>query len=192
MVVVVAAHGLPRIPGDAQDDEGDGEADVGVGAGVGAVGDQGRTVKAVTSAGTHERGDPVTGEPDRSRQREGAQVRDVLRMDEPRDGLVAGDVGADEDREHDREAGPALRAGATKRERDAERDGGGGVADVVDEVGEQRDRARGDEDEDLGDGGHADCRSAVGGSSTAAGGCTCSWWWRTAASSSAMWWSCRA
>src|SRR5215217_8794309 len=105
MVVVVAAHGLPRVPGDAQDDErdseadqrvgdleadgdgggagDDGEADVGVGAGVGAVGDQGGTVKAATSAGTNERGDPVAGEPDRSGQRKCTEVRDVLRMDEP-------------------------------------------------------------------------------------------------------------
>src|SRR5215203_5852827 len=42
-----------------------------------------------------------------------------------------------------------LRARAAQQEGDAERDRGGGVAGVVDEVGQQRDGAAGDIDEQL-------------------------------------------
>ena len=62
-------------------------------------------------------------------------------MDEPQDRLVEGDAGRDEDREHDGEAGDLLAAGAAQEERDPERHRGQRVAEVVDQIGEQRDRA---------------------------------------------------
>ena len=85
---------------------------------------------------------------------------DVARVDEPVDRLVAGDARADEDRRDDDEAGHALGAGAAQREGDAERDRGGGVAEVVDQVGEQGDRAGRDEDEGLGERGERRARAA--------------------------------
>ena len=77
------------------------------------------------------------------------EVIDRLRIDQAGDRLVAGDARADEDHGDDGEPGEPLAAGAAQRERDAERDRGGGVAGVVDQVGEQRDRAGGDEDQRL-------------------------------------------
>ena len=85
-----------------------------------------------------------------------SEVLGLVRVQQAVDRLVAGDAGADEDREHDGEAGPALGARAAQGEGDRERDRGGGVAEVVDEVGEQRDAARGDEDDELGDRGRAE------------------------------------
>ena len=79
-----------------------------------------------------------------------------MRVDQAVDGLVAGDARADEDREHDREAGDALGARAAQREGDRQRDRRRGVAEVVDEVGQQRDAAGRDEHDELRDRGRAE------------------------------------
>ena len=63
-------------------------------------------------------------------------------MEQPLDRLVAGDTGGDEDRRDDEEAGQLLAAVRAEQEGDPERHGGQRVADVVDQVGEQRDRCR--------------------------------------------------
>ena len=62
-------------------------------------------------------------------------------MDQPLDRLVEGDAGGEEDRGDDGEAGELLAAEAAEEERDAERDRGKRVAEVVDQIGEQRDRS---------------------------------------------------
>ena len=68
------------------------------------------------------------------------QVGQVLRVDEALDRHVERDAGGDEDRENDGEPGESLSANAAQKERDPERDRGQGIAEVVDEVGQQRDR----------------------------------------------------
>jgi hypothetical protein len=70
-------------------------------------------------------------------------------LDEAHDRLVERDAGRDEDGEDDGEPGELFASGASEKERDAERDRGEGVADVVDQVGEQRDRVREREDREL-------------------------------------------
>ena len=80
---------------------------------------------------------------------------DRLRMDEAVDRLVAGDDRAEQDDQHDEDAGqvldPAIAIGKAPRrlaprqhERDPKRDRGRRVANVVDGVGQQRHAARGD------------------------------------------------
>ena len=91
----------------------------------------------------------IAGEPDRARRRERAEPLDLRRLDQPVDRLEAGDAGGGEDGEHDREPRPALGAGAAEGEGDTERDRRRGVAHVVDQVGEQRHAARGEEDDGL-------------------------------------------
>ena len=73
----------------------------------------------------------------------------MLRVDEAHDRHVERDAGGDEDREDDGEPGESLAADAPQEERDSERDRGERVAEVVDQVGEQRDRAREREDREL-------------------------------------------
>jgi hypothetical protein len=59
------------------------------------------------------------------------------------------DAGRDEDREHDGEAGELLAAYRAEEEGDPERYRGERITDVVDQVGEERDRAGEDEDAGL-------------------------------------------
>ena len=170
-------HGSPGVPGDAQDDERDGEADqrigglkpeshdrcarddgerdVGIRAGVVAVGDQRRAGESPAGAGADHRREPVPPESESAGDRERAEVFDVLRVDEAIDGLVAGHAGARKDGEHDGEAREPLGASTAQPERDCERNSGGCVARVVDQVREQRDRVRGDEYGRLRHRGHA-------------------------------------
>ena len=108
------------------------ERDVGVGTGVRAVGDQRRAVEPPPGAGADQRGDPVAGEPDRPGGSERAQVLDGGRFDQAMHRLDSRRRTRCEDREHDRKTRPALGAGATQRERDAQRDRRGGVTGVVD------------------------------------------------------------
>ena len=76
----------------------------------------------------------------------------MLRVDQAVDRLEAGDAGADEDRRDDEVAGALL--GPKERSRNAiQRHRGQRVAEVVDQVGEQRDAAGREED--------AACSSAV-------------------------------
>ena len=67
----------------------------------------------------------------------------------PLDRLVERDAGADEDRGDDERARRASRRGRAEEEGDPERDRGECVAEVVDQVGEQRDAAGGKEDRGL-------------------------------------------
>ena len=73
----------------------------------------------------------------------------MLGVDQPVDRLAEGDAGADEDRRDDEVAGVLLGLEGAHQEGGAERHRGERVADVVDQVGEQRDRAAEDEDDDL-------------------------------------------
>jgi hypothetical protein len=123
---------------------------------VGAVGDERRAVEAPAGPGADERGPPVAGEADGAGERQREEVLGLVRVQQAVDRLIAGDAGAGEDRQDDGEAGDALGLGASQREGDRQRDRGGGVAEVVDEIGEQGDAARGDEDEQLGDRGRAE------------------------------------
>ena len=70
------------------------------------------------------------------------QVVQRCRVDETPDRFDPGDEGGDEDRGDHEQAGAALGALGSQQECDAERDGGQRVAEVVDEVREQRDGAR--------------------------------------------------
>ena len=73
-------------------------------------------------------------------------MRRWLLVDEPPHGLDTRDAGADEDRAHHEEPGDALRTLRLHQECDPERDGCQRVAEVVDQVREQRDAARQHED----------------------------------------------
>ena len=81
-------------------------------------------------------------------------------MQEPLDALVAGDDGARENREHDGHAGQVLDASiaegealarllAGKPESHGKRDRGRGVAEIVNRIGEQRDTAGDEYDNEL-------------------------------------------
>jgi hypothetical protein len=175
---VAAPHRQPRLPGDAEDDGGDGEADdrvghgqadgdddragddgqahVGVGARVVAVRCQRRAAQHPPRAGAHLGREPVAEEAHGARGGEGEQVAGRARMDESADRLHAGDAGGDEDGGDDEQAREALGARRPQGEGNRQRDRGGGVAEVVDEVGEQGDAVGGNEDEGLGDRGRAE------------------------------------
>jgi hypothetical protein len=77
----------------------------------------------------------------------------MLRVDEAQDRFVEGDEGGDEDREHDGEPGRLFAAHAAQEERDPKRDRGQGVAEVVDQVGQEGDRTGEREDCELDPGG---------------------------------------
>ena len=72
-------------------------------------------------------------------------------MDEAVDCLHRRDAGADEDRRHDEVAGALLGHKGAHEEGDPERDRGQRVAEVVDQVGQQRHAAGRDEDHALQD-----------------------------------------
>jgi hypothetical protein len=67
-------------------------------------------------------------------------MRQVLRVDKALYRHVERDAGGDEDRENNREPRESLPANAAEKERDPERDRGQSIAEVVDQVGQQRDR----------------------------------------------------
>jgi hypothetical protein len=80
-------------------------------------------------------------------------MADLLGIDQSVHRLEPRNARAREDRENDRNARPALRFRAPEREGRAERDRGRSVAEVVDQVGEERNARCCDEDQKLG------CRS---------------------------------
>ena len=128
-----------------------GEADVGVRPGVIAVRDQGGGLSSRTPARV--RIDRPRSSCRRSRPGRRPRARQVgrgLGVDQPGDGLDARDTGRDEDGGDDEQAGVSLGALGAEQERDRERDRRGGVTEVVDQVGEQRDAAAGEEDRQLG------------------------------------------
>ena len=83
-------------------------------------------------------------------------------MDEALDGLAERDQGADEDREHDGETGESLPTQAAEEEGKPERDRGERVAEVVDQVGQQRDAERARVDERLRESGDGEDRQTPG------------------------------
>src|SRR5215218_2598990 len=93
---------------------------------------------------------------------------DVLWVDQPLDGLKGGDAGTEEDRGDDEVAGTLFRSYGAQHERDGQRDRRERVAEVVDQICQQRDaaggsehdglRRRGDEQDD-----EADCDGAYSG-----------------------------
>ena len=127
----------------------DGEADEPVGAGVIAVGDERGALEPAPRAQADHRRDLVPHEADGPGDAERQQVVDVLRVEQAVDGLEGGDARAEEDRRDDEVARALLRADRAQQERGTERDRRRRVADVVDQVGEQRHAAGGDEDERL-------------------------------------------
>ncbi len=89
-----------------------------------------------------------------------ADVGDLARVEEPPERLVAGDGGGEGDHGDDEDPcqvlGPAVPVGvppgrqpAADQEGDPERDGGEGVGEVVDRVGEQRHRSADGDDRHL-------------------------------------------
>jgi hypothetical protein len=76
-------------------------------------------------------------------------VRKLLRVDQALDRLVERDARRDEDGEDDGEPGQFLTTEGPHVERNPERQRCQGVTEVVNQVGQQRDRARQDEDRDL-------------------------------------------
>ena len=175
-------HESPRVPCDLEDHEGDEEADERIAAGqaergedrarddsdgdepvrprVVAVGDESRAREAPAGAKPDPGGELVPCEPDHPGSGESPEMRQILRLDEPLDGLVEGDAGRSEDREDDGETGDLLRTEAAQEERDSERHRGQSVAEVVHEVCEERDGARQREDPELRDGGQPEDREA--------------------------------
>jgi hypothetical protein len=126
-----------------------------------AFGHQRGAGQPAAGAATDRSGAPVAREAEPPGERQRAQAVHWPRLEQTLRCLVAGNTGADEDRGHHRKPGDALGALAPQREGDAERDRGQRVARVVDQVGEQRDRAREDEDQRLGSGGereHEQCQ----------------------------------
>lgn len=166
-----AANGVPRFPGDAQDDQCDHEADDRVGdlraerdddrarnnaegdeavdAGVLAVGDHRGARESPSSAEPYPGGKLVAGEADGARSSKHPEVGQVLRVDETLHRLVERDAGGDENRKHDRETGEPLAADAAQQEGDAQRHRRQCVAEVVNQVREQGDGMREREDRDL-------------------------------------------
>jgi hypothetical protein len=161
--VWVSAYRVPALAGDAQDHDGHPEADEGiedrctrgdcesarddrqrdicVDTGMIAVRDQCGTVQPVAGAAAYQRGEPVAGEPDCSRERECEQMAGRGWVNQAQDRLIRGNARGKEDRRHDRQAGQALGARGAHGERDPERDRGQGVPAVVDQVGQQRQAA---------------------------------------------------
>lgn len=70
-------------------------------------------------------------------------------MDQSHDRLVESNAGADEDHQHDEVTCPPLRLRASHPERNTERYRSQRVAEIVNEVGEQRDTTAHDEDRHL-------------------------------------------
>jgi hypothetical protein len=177
-------HQTPGVPGDLEDHERDDEADDGItdrgsegdddrarddserdetiGPSVVAVCDQRGARESATGAESHLGRKFVSGEPDDAGRGKHPQVGQVLRVEEALDGLVQRHARRDENREYDRKTGELLAPEAAKEERYAERDGGQRIAEVVDQVGEQRDRVGEEEDYELRDCGETEDREAEG------------------------------
>jgi hypothetical protein len=160
--------GAPGVPGDPEDDECDSEADQrvadacaerdndrarddperdeAVDAGVVSISDQRRAGEAASATQPHPGGEFIANEADDAGGGKHPQMGERMRMDQALDRLVERDASGDRDREHDGEAGKLLSTERAQEERDPERDRSKCVAAVVDQVGEQRDRAGEGED----------------------------------------------
>lgn len=116
-----------------------------------AVGDQCGAVESLAGSQADLGGDLVADEADSPGGGQDAEVIEGLRVDQAIDRRRRRDAGADEDRGDDEVAGALLSHERAHDERDPHRDRGECVADVVDQVGQQRHAARGDEDDALQD-----------------------------------------
>lgn len=170
-VGVTVADRSPRLPGDPHDQRADaeadqrvgklqpeghrdragddGEADVGIGFGVVAVSDQGGAVERAPGREADQRRQPVAGEAEQTGADQDGEVRDFLGVDQTPDRLDSGDGGRDKDDDDDEVARVALRSLRAHQEGSAERNRGGRVAEVVDQIGEQGDAAGRGEDRHL-------------------------------------------
>jgi hypothetical protein len=174
----------PGIPGDLEDHERDDETDdriadrsaqsdddraghdaerdKAIGPGMVAVRDQRRARESPTGSKSDLGGKLVPGEPDHPRGREHPEMGQVLGVDKALDGLIQRDTRRDEDCEHNRQAGKLLAAEAAQKERDPEWDSSERIAEVVDQVREECDRAREQEDRELRCRGQTEDRKAEG------------------------------
>lgn len=125
-----------------------------------AVGDQRRTGEPAARTKANLGGDLVPDEPNRAGGCKYPQMREVLGVQEALDGLIQGDTGGDEDHQDDCETGQLLAPETAKEEGDAEWYGGERVAEVVNQIGEQRNRVRDEEDRDLRNRGETENRKA--------------------------------
>src|SRR3954447_16614425 len=137
---------------DAGGSEDDGEAGQAVGAGVIAVRDQRGALDLAADADAKHRDRLVAEETDEPGDRHPEQLRDGLWMDEAVDRLVPGNQGAEQDDKDDDDASQVLdftvaigerrrRLSARQHEGDPERDGRCRIPDIMDGVGQERDRA---------------------------------------------------
>ena len=142
--MIGSAIGCSECDDDRRGDHG--EAHVGVGSGVVAVCDQRGAVESLALR-PGERGPRCSCPRSRWHRRGRATSRCVGAdgVDEALHGLDARDAGADEDRGDDCQSGATLRDPGVQGERDPQRHGREGIAEVVDQVGEQRDAAAGEE-----------------------------------------------
>ena len=182
MVMSDADEGVgEREPGEyAEGAEDDGQRGEAVGAGVQAVGDERRGADASSDADAVERDELVAGEPDQSCGDEDADVGDGFGVEEAADRLVSGDDGRQRDHGDDEDSGQvfgsSVAVGVAPRcrstaegEGDPQRERGQRVGEVVDGVGEQRDRSGQHDDDGLqhagdeqGDQADLDCAYALG------------------------------
>ena len=110
----------------------------------------------MAAAEAYARGELVSEEANRARCGEHAQVVERLRVYEALDRLVERNTRGEEDRQDDEEAGQFLAPIGAKPKRDAKWHGGERIAEVMDHVGQERDRPRGDEDRRLDGGGQTE------------------------------------
>jgi len=115
------------------------------------VGDERRAVQCSARPEADASRDEVAGIADRPRERQGREVGRGGRVNEAQHGLDCGHARADEDGRHDREACASLGDPRAQSERDAQGHGRQGVAEVVDQVGQQGDASAGKEYDRLSD-----------------------------------------
>jgi hypothetical protein len=151
---------MPRVPRDVEDDErdrkaddriGDGhaesydngacehaEADEAVNASVVAVCDESRAVESPPCSRPNLSRNLISDESDHSGRRQPPQVRQVVWIDEAQNRLDERDARADKDNEHNDDSGEAFATRAAKEEGEAERYRRRRIAEVVNQIGEER------------------------------------------------------
>ena len=113
------------------------------------IGDQCGTAEPSPTSEPDARGDLIADEADDAGAGENREMVQVLRMDQAQNRLDERDRRRDSDREHNEEAGDLLSASAAQEEGDPQRYRGQCVAEVVNHVREQRNRAGTDKDKQL-------------------------------------------
>jgi hypothetical protein len=107
-----------------------------------AIGDKSRTAEAIPSAKAYLRSDLVSYESDDPSEGEKPEVGQGPWVDQPLDGLTKSDKGADEDREDHSEPSPSFAPRTAQVEGDPQWNCSKRIAEVVDEIGEQRNTQR--------------------------------------------------